>query len=486
MRKWGFIGPSYTSQSIAVAGERCVNLYPERIESHSGGKANVGWVLYGTPGLLAFSSFGGKSNIRGILATGGRCFLVASNTLYELLSNSVQIPIGDVPDDGKAVTMASNRTQICIATAGEGWIYNIAANVLAPISDGSGGTLAISQVRFADGYFIGLTPNSQMIRISGQYDGTTWDPLDFASAEGDPDDIVSILCDHREIWTFGEQTTEVWYDSGQADFPYQRIPGSFIEQGCAALNSPAKLDNSVFWLGSDQRGNGMVWRAQGYTPIRVSNHAIEYRMSQMRSIADAFGFSYQDQGHSFYVLSFPMGNETWVYDCASGMWHERAYWDLAHSVWLRHRAQCHCFVFGKHLVGDWMTGTVYEQNINFFDDNGEPKRWLRSAPHLSNEMNWTFYSDLQVDMEVGRGIPTLPGQLDPGNPQICMRFSDDGGFTWSSEYYSGAGKLGDYRYRVRWPGSLGRSRDRCFEISSSEPIRVALIDAYVQALAGGR
>jgi hypothetical protein len=486
MRNFGMIGPSYTSQSIAVAGERCVNLYPERIETRSGGKAQVGWVLYSTPGLKKFSYFSNTTKIRGIFSTNGRCFIAASGAFWELKSDTSQVYYGAIPDDGLAVTMASNRLQVCIATAHEGWLFDLTTGALAPISDGSGGTLALDQVRFSDGYFIGLTPDSQMIRISGQYDGVTWDPLDFSSAEGDPDNIVAMLCDHREIWTFGEQTTEVWYDSGQADFPYERIPGSFIEQGCAALNSPAKLDNSVFWLGSDQRGNGIVWRAQGYTPIRVSNHAIEYSLSQMATISDAYGFSYQDQGHSFYVLSFPTGNKTWVYDCATGMWHERTYWDTAVGAHQRHRAQCHCFCFGKHLVGDWKTGTIYEQNINYFDDDGEPKKWLRSAPHLSNEMNWTFYADLQVDMEVGKGIPIVSGAPDPGNPQICMRFSDDGGFTWGNEHYSGAGKLGEYRYRVRWAGSLGRSRDRCFEISSAEPIRVALIDAYVQATAGGR
>jgi hypothetical protein len=158
-----------------------------------------------------------------------------------------------------------------------------------------------------------------------------------------------------------------------------------------------------------------VWRANGYQPVRVSNHAIEYAIGKYPTITDAIGYAYQEAGHTFYVLSFPTAQKQWVYDCATQVWHERARWNGTHyEMW---RAVDHCYCFGKHLVGDWSGAVVdgavmtniYVSSIDILTDNGLEIRRARRAPHVSTEQEWIHHRALQIDVEVGvASIPGLP------------------------------------------------------------------------------
>jgi hypothetical protein len=407
---------------------------------------------------------------------------VCGGDLFELYSDFTSTYRGSIAADANPAVIASNRFQLCIASGGMGYIYDLSVTA-APVA-----VVAVSQVQFGDGYFIGLTPGSQMIRLSGQYDGKTWNPLDFTSAEGDPDNIVGLLADHREIWTLGAESGEVFWDSGNPDMPYQRIQGALIEQGCAAAYSPLKNDNAIFWLGQDSRGDRIFWRAQGYTPIRVSNHAIEYELSQMSRVDDCIGYAYQLKGHAFCVWHFPTGDRTFVYDCAiqdpKHAWHELASWDKVHSVWHRHKGQVHCFAFGRHLVGDYETGIVYEQSINIFNDNGSEKRWMRAFPLPTDDNKYVFAANLEVLMESGQGMDVALGGIDPGNPQVMMRYSKDGGYTFGNEKWCGSGKIGQYGYRCRWPGNLGQARKPYVELSGTDPVRMAMIEGYIDMESG--
>jgi hypothetical protein len=195
------------------------------------------------------------------------------------------------------------------------FIYNTTTGTFAQITDPDfPGAVTVG---YLDGYFVFNQPDSQRFWVTSLNDGTQIDPLDFASAEGNPDDVVALNVNHREVWLFGTNTIEVWYNAGLADFPLARIAGAFMEVGCAAPYSVAKLDNSVFWLGADARGRGMVYRANGYQAQRISTHAVEWHIQQYGNLSDAIGYTYQQDGHSFYVLIFPQANTTWVYDVAT-------------------------------------------------------------------------------------------------------------------------------------------------------------------------
>jgi hypothetical protein len=420
------------------------------------------------------------SSIRGLCETNGRAFAIGqqhvNNYLFEVDKRGNLTQWGaPLPADPRPQLCAS-QTEILILSGGLGYVFDLATNTLTPIT-AAGFPVGATKIGYLDGYFVALQANSQSFSLSGLNDGTSWDPLDFGSAEGEPGDMVSFVIDHRQVWFFGNTHAEIYYDSGAANFPLSRLEGAFMEQGCAAADSLVRCDNSVFWLGRNGSGGGVVWRANGYTPERVSNHAIEQMIQSYPRIDDAQAYSYQDGGHEFYVLSFPTADRTLVYDVASGMWHERGWWDASRGIYRRDRAACHMYAFGKHLAGDWMTGTLFEMTAGCYTDAGTPIRRLRSSPDLTSNGTFTRYGELRLFVEAGSGAD---GGAPGSDPQITLQSSDDGGFTWSDENPASLGKLGEYRKLVRWR-RLGRSNNRAFRVICSEPVQFALISADVEA-----
>jgi hypothetical protein len=319
-------------------------------------------------------------------------------------------------------------------------------------------------------------PNSQKLWITQLLDGTSIDPLDFASTEGSPDGLVAVAANFREVWAFGTNSIEVWYDSGATDFPLQRIQGAFNELGCAAPYSVAKMDNGLFWLGRDRRGEGIVYRANGYTGIRISTHAVEWQIQQYDDISDAIAYTYQQDGHSFYVLVFPSANTTWVYDAATQAWHERA--GFTDGNFTRHRGNCQMAFNNKVVIGDFENGNIYAFDLDDFSDNGGIQKWLRTwraLPTGTNNLRRTAQHTLQLDCESGVGLNLGQGS----DPQVMLRFSDDGGHTWSNEHWKSMGKIGEYYKRVMWRrlGMTTKLRDRVYEVSGTDPVKIAIMGA---------
>ena len=477
MARFGFCGPAYTSQSVTADCQSCINFYPEADESGNGKSALV---LYPAPGLKLFVDLGGNQ-VRGQITFNGRTFVVVDSTFWEIFANGSSINRGIVAQDLNLVDMAAGPNQILIASAGLMFVFDLTTNVLTALDPVT--TVAnVSTVAFLDGFFVALIKNSNKIQTSALLDATTWPGLNVNEVSEFPDNVVSMAILHREVVLFGLKASVVYDDLGLSPGSPLGVNQSagVIEQGAVALYSPVNLDNTVFWLGQDSRGAGIAWRFSGYTPVRISTHAMEFAWSRYPTIADAIGYGYQDQGHSFFVLTFPSGNATWVYDVATQLWHQRAAWNGLNFT--RHLAQNHVYCFGKHLVGDFQSGKVYEMSIDFLTDNGQAIRRVRRAPHVSLEQQWMFHSQLEVILETGIGPqpPLLDGQGNPRGPMASLRWSDDGGHTWSNYHDEDMGQTGKYRTRVMFR-RLGRSRDRVYELSCADPAIYRVIDAYLEA-----
>jgi hypothetical protein len=372
--------------------------------------------------------------------------------------------------------MADNGIQLFVACNGPSFIYNTTTNVFAQITDPDfPGAVTVG---YLDGYFVFNEPNSQRLWVTQLLDGTSVDPLDFASAEGSPDGVAGIIIDHREAWVFGTNSVEVWYNVGGVDFPLQRIQGAFNEIGCVAPYSIAKLDNGVFWLGADARGQGIVYRANGYTGQRISTHAVEWQIQQYTDLSDAVAYTYQQDGHAFYVLIFPSADTTWVYDVSTQAWHERA--GFTNGDFTRHRSNCQMSFNNKIIVGDYATGVIYAFDLDTYADNGQIQKWLRSwraLPTGQNNLKRTAQHTLQLDCESGVGLNL--GQGD--DPEVMLRWSDDGGHTYSNEHWSQLGKIGQYYRRVFWRrlGMTLKLRDRVYELSGTDPVKIAIMGAEI-------
>ena len=470
--KTQILGSAYVARSVNAADNRMINLFPELIPE--GGKESG--FLNRAPGLKLQQAVG-LGPIRALWAhqTNGSDFYVVSGTeVFKLTSlTGTPVKLGNVSGTGP-VSIADNGTQIFFACNGPSYIYNEVTNVFAQITDADfPGAVTVG---YLDGYFVFNEPNSQRVWVTSLLDGLSVDPLDFASAEGSPDGLVALIVDHREAWLFGSDSVEVWYDAGNADFPLARIQGAFNEIGCVAAYSVAKLDNGLFWLGTDARGQGIVYRANGYTGTRVSTHAIEYAIAQYGNISDALAYTYQQEGHSFYVLIFPTANATWVYDVSTQMWHERA--GFVNGAFTRHRSNCQCNFEGNTVVGDFQNGNIYTFDLDIYADNSQPQKWLRSWRALApgqNNLKRTAHHSLQLDAETGVGLVVGQGS----QPEAMLRWSDDGGHTWSNEHWQLMGAIGQYGYRTIWRrlGMTLKLRDRVYEVSGTDPVKIAIMGA---------
>lgn len=469
MRFTGFIGPSYLKRSPNVDAQRCVNLYPEANESGDS-KEREPMALFGTPGLNLQCTLA-SGPVRGIYTSSfGVVYAVGGNILYQVNSDFSTTVLGTLNTATGSVSMADNGLQLFVVDGPNGYYWTFGDSTFTVVTDPA--FLGANFVTYQDGYFIFNQPSSGNFYLSGLL-ATTFDALDFGSSSGNPNNLISIVSINRNLWLLGQYTTAIFYNTGAEDFPFAQIEGGFMSIGIAAPFSLTKMGVYLFWLGQGFEGPGIVYMANGYTPQRISTHAVEQAIQSYSTISDATAFCYQDEGHGFYQLNFPTANATWVFDLATNLWHERAYTN--DGVLERHRADCYAFGYGKRLVGDYANGNIYDLSNTTYTDNGAYITRKRVAPHVSNDGNRVFISELRLDIESGVGLDGIQQGTDP---QIMMRFSDDGGHSWSNEKWVSMGKIGQKRWRANWR-RLGASRDRLFDVTITEPVKIVIVGADI-------
>jgi hypothetical protein len=469
MRFPGFIGPSYTLQSVNVDCQRCVNLYPEINELGTGKEREVA-ALVPTPGLRLLVTVG-SGPIRGIWrASNDELFVVSANKLYRVSSAWAATELGSLNTSTGFVSMSDNGTYVVLVDGTDGYTWNIETDTFAEITDPD--FLPADQVTYQDGYFIFNKSGTQYFFFVDDA-ALNFDALDITPAEGIADNLVVAVSHDQKLYLFGKQSTEVFYNTGDGNEPWQRIDGALIPTGCAAGFSAARIGGSIYWLGGDETGTGIVYRTQGYQAQRISTPAIEsvIRGLEVSDLATARGWAYQQGGHMFYCLNLPGAESTWVYDASTQMWHERTYSNLWSQE--RHRADCHAVAHGENVVGDYGSGALYALDPTKYTDNGTVISRMRTSPHSSSGMKRVFHNSFQLDMETGVG---LDGSGQGTDPQVMLQWSDDGGHSWSNEYWTDIGAIGETRTRVVWR-RLGSSRDRVYRVKISDPVKVVFIGA---------
>jgi hypothetical protein len=399
-------------------------------------------------------------------------YISLSESTYDMLVNS-PIATGTITNNGSSYTNGTYTNVPLTGGAGTGAI----ATILVQGAVITGCTVT----DFGTGYRVGNLLHVNASDVGGTGSGFTFqvltagafDQLDIAAKVGYPDPLASLIVMHREIWLIGTLTTEIWYNSGAADFTFQQMPGSFIEHGCIAPYSVGKEDLSIFWLSQDLQGQCIVIQGTNYQAKRISTHAIENEFSGYPVVSDAIGFTYQQEGHVFYQLSFPAANKTWVYDVATSLWHERT-WTDADGNENRHRANCGAFAYGLNLVGDWQNGNVYAYDLGAYTDFGGPIVRRRGFPHIVDDGKRMFHRQFIADMEVG----SATGLLVDDKPLVSLRWSDTRGASWGTPITLSMGSTGEYLVSMQ-AQRLGMARDRIYELSWSEPYRTALNGAWL-------
>ncbi len=464
-----FVGGAYTGRSTNLNCQECQNLF--LVIDQQGGKSPLS--LMNTPGLTSLGYLG-TGEVRGLNVMGDYLYAVNGANIYKVYSSGMLMEVAGILSTSTGpVWMANNGTQVMITDGTYGYI--LTGTTVTQIADAD--FVTPSSLTYQDGYFIVSKDSSARFYISSSYDGTVWDALDYATAEGYPDNLQAVISINRELWLIGKESYEVWYNSGDSNFPFDRISGAVNKVGCLAANSVASFEGSLCWLDE----NRAVRTNTGYQVVPISTTQVEYQFGTYATVTDAKGFMYSQEGHIFYVLTFPTEGKTWCYDFTTKFWHTRA----SGATDLRHRANCHAPFAGMQIVGDYSNGTLYKYDLDKYSDDGVQLRRIRAAQAVQSDRKNIFHHKLELVFESGVGLvvddPTIGSGSDP---QAMLKWSDDGGHTWSNEHWADiGGAVGEYSKRAIWR-RLGRSRERVYQMTIADPVKVVLIAASLDATPG--
>ncbi len=439
------------------------NLYVHNIQS---GKSKE--VLYSTPRLKSFANVGTGPH-RGSRQYNDVYFTVSGNELYEINESGAGVLRGTLNTSGGRVGISdngpNNGQQIIIVDGTNGYIWDSNALTFTVIADLDFPNTA-THVDFFDGRFVVNNPEiTGQFAISASYDGTAWDPTEIATAERSPDKLQGLIVSNRQLWLVGTHTAEPWFNAGNLDFPYEPVQSAFSQWGTAAPDSIVEVAGLVFWISQNDEGNGLVLMTSGGNPQVISTPEIASEIERMGIISDCYASTYQFQQHAFVSFTFPQGLKTLVYDILTQKWHT---WKTESTGY--HRSVGNTFVFGKHLVGDPITGRVYELAFDAGTDNGEPIKRIRRSQSIHGEDKKITHHGVWIDIKEGVGDATTP------DPKILLRWRDENG-SWSNYHARSMGKVGEKNIKCIWRG-LGQSYDRVYEISITDPVNVALIDGF--------
>lgn len=467
-----FVGETSEGKSTFIDYQKTVNLYAEPSKLGRGK-----WTLYPTPGTSLFSSIG-LGAVRGGIVFNGTLYIVSGNGFYSIQTTGASSYIGAMASDSGIVNFAHNGTEIIFVDGTQGYLYNPGTSTYTPdinavdadFPDGA------THVEFFDGYFVVNDPaNSGRFMFSASYDGLDWPAVNFATAERSPDALQAIAVNGRELWLIGAETSEPWYNSGAPVVPFEPIQSGFSEWGCIAPYSVATNNGTIFWLTANKQGQGQVVAATGMSPKVISTDAIANAIDEFTTIDDAFGWTYDYQRHSFYVLTFPTANRTFVYDVATDQWHE---WSSG-GVDKRHISNFHVVFNGNHIVGSYQTGQLFTLDWDEYTENGETIHRVRRSPYIHDgNDSYIFHHKVKIDFETGVGDSTTE------EPQAMLRWTNDGK-TFSNELWRTIGSQGEYYTTVEWR-KLGRTKYRAYEVKVTDPVKIVIANAFVEVTTSSR
>ncbi len=458
--KTDFLGPAYKSRSLPLACQTAINLIFEPTQDGGG-------MYFVSPGMKPYLSLTGES-CRGAIVAGGNAWFVIGTTLYRLGGAGSWGVIGAVPGVGR-VSLVANESQLVVMHS-SGWhVVTLSSLAYTAVPDSP---------TTAQGDYLG--GRIYYPREDGTYGWTelnsasALDSLSFASAETMPDPVVAVVEDHGEMVIFGESTTEYGRESGDPELPIARTSTS--EYGVLSRHSIAKSDLTLFWLGTNDKGDPRIYRREGYSPVGISDFAIDTWLASCDNLDEAFGFCFSQEGHNYYWFTVP-GQKTFVYDTSTQRWSERAYRDPDTGDLRPHRASAHVYFGGKHLIGDSESGTIYEYDQETYTDDGNPLYFERTFRGAYQENAFVRYHSAELVAEMGVG---LDGADEGADPHCVLSWSDNGGRLFAGNRFMQLGKIGEYQNRSR-AMRLGMGRRRIYRISGATPVKVILHDVYLKA-----
>lgn len=458
-----FADGTHKARSIQINQQRSINWYPVAGTKDAKGTA----ALYPTPGLLLAGTTPDKGRSNGV-EFASKLYFVCGTSLISVDTTGTIATIGTIdPGEGR-VELVAGRDYLMLVNGTSGWSYD--GSTLAEITDGDFPS-SPNDCSYLDGYFIVDDANDR-IYVSASEDPTTWAATDFATAESDSDDVSAHVATKKNLYVCGSRTTEIWFNSGNVDYPFEVYPNGVLQIGILAASSLAAAGESIYMLGTlGDTGGPFVLEANGFAASVISDSDLNDTLADLGSRSDAIGFAYTQAGKTFYVLTFPSDDITFVYDATAREWHERrspttGRWQVAGHGYLSGSEIHYCTHSGVENLFTLALGT--------FQENGASVIRQRITQVMHADRRRIELNELELEFEPGIGLTAGQGS----DPQVMLRYSVDGGKTWSKELWRDIGAIGDYQRRVLYR-NLGIGRQYVFDISVSDPVNAVLTNSYV-------
>src|SRR5215469_3325228 len=376
MAQFPLVQGAYEARGVLANAQRCSNLTPEPNPKD----APFPLSHYPAPGLTLFqdlSQYGYSGYVRGLYFTSnGRPVAAVGQSILRIVGpGNAPFLLGTLPSNsGAPVSMCDNgdgnSLVIVDGTAG-GWTVPLSS------IDTPGSMVAINDpaffgsnhVDFIDTFLVFNRPGTRFFYTTTSNVLEPFNP-DYIAAKSGWNDVLAVACClHDNIWLLGNQTTEVWFNSGGALFPFQRMPNSILQQGCVAAYSPVIADNAIYWLSQDRWGRNMIMRGEGYTAKRISNFAVEQIWNTYGYVGDCVGMAFQYGGHETLGWYFPSAGAWWAYGAATGQWHQRTYNGIT-QPWLGYCTAYWGSVAGIGEVNGLLVGSRTGPQLYLLDRNG--------------------------------------------------------------------------------------------------------------------
>ncbi|TXG78028.1 hypothetical protein E6Q11_01820 [Candidatus Dojkabacteria bacterium] len=472
MPTFNLIGPSYIEQSINIDAQKTVNMY----------------IIYdkSSPKQISFAPFPGlkkeielnstKNGVRSLYAYLNNLYSVCGDSVYSLDSLLNKTKIGKLDTDQSLISVSNNTTQLFLVDGNAGYVYTFSTGEFVKVTDQYFPSDPL-MIAYLDGFFAVCVRNSNIWYLSAQGDATTWPQGSNALLESRPDTFMGIATINQRVILFGHISCEIWYNAGNADFPFSRNNNLIFEYGCAASGSIAKGFGQLFWMAADQNGVSSVMMTDGGTPNKISTEAIEVKLRNAVKVDDAIGFSFKEAGHVFYLLTLPTENITFLYDLTASS-------DLQMQCWYNvemldgnyYIAKSHAYFFGKHLVGSSISPTIYELSNKHYTNDGEAIKRERISTHLvAADDNYISISKLQISTQSGVCNPNPMGD----EPNIFLSISNDLGHTYGRENKIKMGKIGQYKYKAMIY-NIGTNYSYTFKIKHYDPTPLFITGASIE------
>ena len=451
-------GPSKQDRNIQVSSQMSINMYPAIKDP--GAKSDL--VMYSHPGLLRKTTIGLGPIRSNALRWKSNLYWISGSSVYKQDSTGTYTLLtGSLLTSGSRVVMDGGRTYFMITDGTYG--YYCDGTTVTRITDADFPTP--THVAYIDGYFVvnDLDTDNFYINTTTE-DPTAWAALDFATANARPDAILGHIVNGKDLYVIGDESTQIYFNSNNADFPFDSYPGA-MPVGIEAAYSLVSGSMGVFFLATNYEGDKAIVRIQGHSVSVISDQELAWQINDYTTTSDAYAWVRRQAGMTFYEITFPAAGKTWSYNIDHGLWSQLKSYGLT-----RFRGAGYGSLGSSAFIGDYSDGRIYQLDFDTYKDDSQAYIRTRRTRIFHNKGLNMSYRSVMLDVDAGVGLITGQGS----DPQVMMRYSPDGGHTWSSELWTTLGAIGEFNTKPVW-NNLGDSRNMVLEYSCSDPVKFNLI-----------